>query len=415
MVVCRVELSPKDYKRWHDLIFNLVKHCIGRYGRREVETWYWELWNEPDIWYWSGSFDEFCKLYDFTVAAVVQALPEARIGGPSTTGPGGYEMSAEWLDRFLCHRVNGINFFSGSKGTRLDFISFHAKGASFQPSWGRSAANTVKQFPLVGRILQQVRSGLDIVGRYPQLKGVECVLSECDTDGMAAYGRFDNSNLDFRNTEYFPSFVAATFKKLADLARGYDREIKALTWAFMFEGERCFEGTRTLTTYGIEKPILNLFRMYSLLGDKRVFLRSSASVDPLSPNYQVKVSKNPEIDGIATTSGNDDVGVLLFCHHDNWEIEDEYEVEIEIANISSKSNLLLRHFRIDKYHSNAHTEWVRLGSPDYPTTIQKRKIVSKQGLEFYEPIVNVEPKNGSIKKKITLPVHGISLLTLDAE
>jgi xylan 1,4-beta-xylosidase len=55
---------PKDYKKWGELVYQWVKHCIDRYGKKEVESWYWEVWNEPNIGYWKGTPAEFFKLYD---------------------------------------------------------------------------------------------------------------------------------------------------------------------------------------------------------------------------------------------------------------------------------------------------------------------------------------------------------------
>jgi xylan 1,4-beta-xylosidase len=53
---------PKDYDKWAELVYQLTKHCISRYGESEVGSWYWEVWNEPNINYWNGSMDEYFKM-----------------------------------------------------------------------------------------------------------------------------------------------------------------------------------------------------------------------------------------------------------------------------------------------------------------------------------------------------------------
>ena len=78
---------PKDYAKWAELVRQWVLHAVARYGKAEVESWYWELWNEPDISYWRGTPEEYDKLYDYTADAVKRALPGAHVGGPGTTGP----------------------------------------------------------------------------------------------------------------------------------------------------------------------------------------------------------------------------------------------------------------------------------------------------------------------------------------
>ena len=110
---------PKDYDKWRDLITRWVQHSVEKYGRREVESWFWEVWNEPDIGYWHGTPEEYDRLYDAAAAAVKRALPAARVGGPATTGPAG-DKAAAYLKQFLEHCEKA--------GTPLDFITYHAKG-----------------------------------------------------------------------------------------------------------------------------------------------------------------------------------------------------------------------------------------------------------------------------------------------
>src|SRR5688572_10407510 len=85
---------PTDYNKFATLVFEWVRHSVARYGKKEVESWYWELWNEPDIGYWQGTVEEYIKLYDYTADAVKRALPSAKIGGPETTGPASEKAAA---------------------------------------------------------------------------------------------------------------------------------------------------------------------------------------------------------------------------------------------------------------------------------------------------------------------------------
>ena len=118
---------PKDYEKWAELVYQWVKHCVEKYGQAEVEKWYWELWNEPNIGYWQGTQEEYNKLYDYTADAVKRALPTSTFGGPHTTGPSWPE-AEKFLRAFLDHVVKGKNYVTGKIGTPIDFIAFHAKG-----------------------------------------------------------------------------------------------------------------------------------------------------------------------------------------------------------------------------------------------------------------------------------------------
>ena len=106
---------PKDYAKWNALITRFAIHCAEKYGTAESSSWYWEVWNEPDIFYWHGSPDEYNKLYDSAVKAVKQILPGARVGGPASTGPGEGGKAAAFLKQFLVH--------CDESGVPLDFIS----------------------------------------------------------------------------------------------------------------------------------------------------------------------------------------------------------------------------------------------------------------------------------------------------
>jgi xylan 1,4-beta-xylosidase len=401
---------PKDYQKWYDLVFNLVRHCIERYGRDEAAAWYWELWNEPDLdYYWKGSIEEFNKLYDYTVAAVKSACPEARVGGPATTNPAPGKRAAEYLDAFLDHCANGENYYTGQRGAALDFITFHVKGGGYRadPLHRPQAPPSVKQ------ILGHTQAGYAIIGKYPRFRQLECVLSEIDPDGWAAGGAWDNRNLNFRNTEYYPSFVAAAFDKVSRFARREQWNLKLLSWAFMFVGERCFEGTRAFSTQGIDKPILNLFRMYARMGAREVLFESSAAKDPLAYADLWGMGEAPDIAGFAALSGGSGLQILIYNHHDDWNLDQDYTIELQIAGLSVfEGELVLKHYRIDRTHSNAYAEWVRQGRPIYPADGQRAAIKAREGLELVEPPRSIAVERGTAALRFRLPVHAISLLCI---
>jgi xylan 1,4-beta-xylosidase len=103
---------PKSYERWSDLIKALVKHFEERYGKTEVEKWYFEVWNEPDLGgFFTGDMNEYFKLYQTTALAVKSVSPNYRVGGPATSG-------CKWINETL-------KFCSDNK-IPLDFVSTHS-------------------------------------------------------------------------------------------------------------------------------------------------------------------------------------------------------------------------------------------------------------------------------------------------
>jgi xylan 1,4-beta-xylosidase len=389
---------PKDYQKWHDLIYELVRHCAGRYGASEIESWYWELWNEPDLdYYWRGSIDEFNRLYDYTAAAVKAACPGARVGGPGTTNPVEGRRSAEYLDKFLDHCANGTNAVTGERGTPLDFTSFHVKGGGYRFDPLHRPQNP----PSVSHILNCVRTGHEIIQKYPGMAQLECVLTEIDPDGWAAGGAWDNAVLNFRNTPYYASFVASAFDQVSRCARENHWDLRLLTWAFMFVGERCFEGTRTFSTQGIDKAILNLFRMYARMGSEELAFTSSAA---------------PEVGGFAALSGSHSLQALIYHHNDDWDADDPCAITLEIARLPFETrDVTITHYRIDGTHSNAYAEWVRQGRPMYPAPGQYAAIKARDGLELLEPPRMITLDSDRLMLNFTLPGHGVSLLIISSQ
>lgn len=401
---------PKDYQKWHDLVHAFIVYCIDRYGLTEVKTWYFELWNEPDLdYYWRGSMEEFNKLYDYTVAAVKAACPEARVGGPGTTNPRRHAKSGEYLAGFLEHCATGINAVTGHRGTAVDFVTFHVKGGGYRADPHHRPQNP----PSVKQILQDVQTGYEIIAQYPQFVSLECVLTEIDPDGWAGGGAWDNANLNFRNTEFYPSFVAAAFDKVSNFARTKHWELRLLSWAFLFVGERCFEGTRTFSTQGIDKAILNLFRMYARLGTQQLALSSTSAADPISYRDLWGRDADSDVAGVATIHPDGSLAILIYHHRDAWEAGGVRQVRVEISNLPSEhESLKLQHYRVDDSHSNAYGVWVQRGRPMYPSDSQRTAIKAREGLELLTPPAFLTVVDGTVGFEFAMPVHAISLLLL---
>lgn len=400
---------PKDYGKWYDLIRALMEHLVARYGAQELETWYFEMWNEPDIDYWQGTHEEFCKLYDYTEAAIHDVLPATRFGGPATCGAfAPDDRAATFLRKFLQHVKAGKNYKSGETGTRLDFTSFHTKGGGY----AFTTRPGLEKTPSVKKLLDQIRICAGVIKEcgYGHL---ECILSEADPDGWAAGGRFDNPAFDFRNTEYYASYVASTYKNLYDLADELEMDIRPLAWAFMFEGERCFEGTRTFSTQGIDKAVLNTFKLYAKLGHQRVELTSSRDQDPEQYADYWGEGKGAEIDGWATLAGTKSAEILLYCHEDTWESDGCYAIEFAAEGLPFGGPYKVTHYRIDKDHSNAYAEWTRQGRPDYPQGAQYEAIKARDGLELLGPVQVVRPMDGKLKLSFDMPVKSVSLIIIE--
>jgi xylan 1,4-beta-xylosidase len=396
---------PRDYDKWGALIAAHVQHCLDRYGADEVNAWLWELWNEPDIFYWRGTPDQFYDLYTVTARAVRSVLPHAKVGGPAVTGGG-----VEFLRGFLAH--------TSTHQTPLDFVSFHTKGSAFTPwrVYGPTGGPAPEQQnPSATKMLFEIRRMLRVIGEFEDYRSLPAIVDECDAGVPAHYSVYDNANFQFQNTEYYPVFQAKLFKKILDLNDVEPVAVdQATSWSFYFEGERYFEGTRAfLTAGGIEKPLLNAYRMMGRLGGTRVEATSTAAW-PVTDLDSVNGRSMPEeVDALASRDEDGTVAVVVWRHTDDQyrTAERETPVELTIKGLSAAA-YTLQHFRIDADHSNAHTVWQAQGSPQDPTEEQLAAIKARQGLEELEPSSSVDASGSSVSLQVTLPLPAASLLLL---
>jgi len=397
---------PKDYQRWGELVRQVAAHLAQRYGRDTVATWYWEVWNEPDISYWHGTEEEYNKLYDYAAAGLKAAIPNARVGGPATTGPVPDGHSSQFLEAFLEHCAKDQSAATGGM-IPLDFISFHVKGSP----------NIVGDHVQMGlnRELSSAATGFEIVQKFPQYKNLPIILSEADPEGCAACSSRIYPHNAYRNSTLYPAYTAAALKGLFELRDRYQVNlISMLTWAFEFEDQPYFDGFRTLSTNGIDKPVINFFRMAGLMSGHRVRVESSGSVQ-LDDILKTGVRQKPDVDALATAADRE-ASVMLWNYHDDDLPGPPAEIQLVIKGFqSAEHRVLIEHYRIDETHSNAYTVWKQIGSPQNPTPAQYAQLRAAGGLQLETSPQWIDLASGAIKRNISLPRQGISLLRLSWE
>ena len=401
-----VQSPPKDYAAWGELCRVFTAHMVARYGREATAQWYWEVWNEPNIAYWHGTEAEYEKLYDYAVAGVRAALPEARVGGPATTGPLG-EKAAEFLEAFLRHVAQGESLANGGP-IPLDFISFHVKG---QPK----VVNGHVQMGL-DKELGDTDKGFGIVAGFPQFRGLPIILSEADPEGCAACSAREQPANSYRNGPLYPVYTAAAIKGLFELQDRHQVNLLGMvTWSFEFEGKDYFQGFRTLATNGVDKPVLNVFRMAGKMGldgdVQRIATMSSGEV-ALDSILAAGVRQGPDVDALAT-AGKRSAAVLVWNYHDDDVAAGAAGVELHVEGLpASVRSVRVQHFRIDETHSNAYTAWKAMGAPQQPTAAQIAALKKAGQLEELTPAATVVAKKGTVMLPFSLPRQATSLVLL---
>jgi xylan 1,4-beta-xylosidase len=387
---------PKDYRKWADLVAAWVTHCVERYGRDEVAMWYWEVWNEPNIGYWRGTRPEFYHLHDAAVAAVRRALPAAKVGGPDSAGGGPY------LRDFLEHCLHGTKQAAGQKGTPLDFVSFHAKGAP------RLVNGHVRMG--IANQLRTIDSSFAVIASFPELKDKPVVIGESDPDGCAACSAQVYPQNGYRNGTLYASYTAVSFARVHDLAARHGVNLEgAVTWAFEFEGQPYFAGFRSLATNGLDKPVLNVFRMFGKMSGRRVPVESDAAV-PLDTILRQGVRGRPDVSGLAALDAHK-LSVLVWHYHDDDVAGPDADVTVAVSGLPLPGGTVkLQQFRIDEEHGNAFTAWKALGSPQAPTPEQHARLEKAGRLAPVGPAETVRGADGGVTVRLRLPRQAVALL-----
>ncbi len=392
---------PNDYAKWSELVFQWVRHTVEKYGRAEVESWWWELWNEPDIGYWQGTPEEYYKLYDYTSDAVKRALPTARIGGPHVTGPSS-EKSQRFLRGFLEHCARGKNAATGKTGAPVDYIGFHAKGSP------RVIDGHVQMG--ISNQLKSISNGFQIVASFPEFRNTPIVIGESDPEGCAACSSRVYPQNNYRNGTMYSSYTAAQIARTYELADLHGVNILgSVTWAFEFEDQPYFDGFRDLATNGIDKPVLNVFRMLGMMGGDRLAVESTGALT-LETIRDNSVRGNPEINALATRQ-NRSVEVLVWNYHDDELPAPTSEVEMLLAGLPN-TRVTLQHYRIDADHSNAYEVWKKMDAPQQPSLAQYKQLERAGQLQTLGKAQVQKVINGQLNLKFSLPRQGVSLLKL---
>jgi len=390
-----VFFPPKDYEKWAELIRQWARHTKARYENAE-ETWLWELWNEPDIFYFQGTYEDYEKLFEYTEQALHEVMPEAILGGPHVAGVG------RFMRRFLTHCATERNSLTGKIGTRLDYIGFHAKGGiDFKEGYVRMS--------IKGQ-LEKHQRGFAMVAGFPEFKNTPIIIGEADPDGAAAMPASQSPSRGYRNVPAYGAYVTAMMKYSLDLAEAEKVNLKGvLSWAFMFDGMPWFDGYRTLATNGIHKPVLNAFKMLGRLKGNELPLTSDGAVG-LDEILKASVRARPDINGMAVADG-ESVKILLWNYHDYLIPAEPAPVRLKVKlppDFGPKANVT--HYRIDDTHSNAYTKWLELGSPQNPDAQILTELKAAMELQTLEPAHLIDITDHQALLNFELPRFGLSLI-----
>jgi xylan 1,4-beta-xylosidase len=350
---------PKDYGKWDGLISAFVMHLIGRYGLNEVASWYFEVWNEPNIDFWAGEPKQatYWELYDHTARAIKRVNSRLRVGGPATA-------QAAWVDVFIQH--------CAANKIPLDFVSTHVYGND-RPEDVFGTNETIPREQMVCRAVNKVHDQIK-ASRMPTLP---LLWSEFN----ASY----KNEPEVTDSLYMGPWLADTIRQCDGLA-----DVMSY-WSFsdVFEEQGVvktpfYGGFGLLAAGDIPKPSYLAFALLHKLGDQRIALSSDSAL---------------------LTRRNDGSLVLaLWKYGPTGQPDSSRAVTLRFKDTSVHHALI---WRLDADHGDVHRAYAKLGEPRYPTQAQIQQL--REASELAPP-ENVEVQNQTVN--VPVPSDGLVLIEL---
>jgi len=400
---------PKDYKKWEELCADFTRHVISKFGLDEVKKWTFECWNEPEGrgFFYTGMSDqkqhiqEYLQLYDHFANGVKKVNPDLKVGGPASTNSRTFK-NTEDFKMILDHFANGVNFATGKIGSPLDFIGAHIYGTTVD--FAKVENDFVKHAPSVDFMVNMFDLIAGIRDQFPQFRKIPIFVTEFGLAGSGNVGIKERPQLQLRNSEYGAAFIAALVEKVVSMNKKSNWNIETLifcTSGYQKLRASDFKGQRTLhTVNGFHKSILNGYKL----------------LDRLAPEL-VPVDVNPSGKSVSSFASRDSKKITIVVTNFQYDkVFNEGESKTITLNISPQWSpdikVRMKHWRIDKDHSNAFTAFKEAGSPELPNPFEIDAIKKRMDLELFEP-----EKQSTVEEltrlEFELPCNGVSLVEIN--
>ena len=362
---------PKDYAIWDAMITAFAQHLVDRYGIDEVSSWYFEVWNEPNIDFWAGNPKQptYFEFYDHTATAIKKVSPRLRIGGPSTA-------QAAWVGDFLqhCHDHN----------IPVDFASTHV----YANDTAKDVFHTDEVIPrdrMVCRSVQKVHSEI----MSSPMPHVPLIFSEYN----ASYANEPNVT----DTIFMGPWLATTISQ----CDGLTEAMSYWTFSDVFEEQGVsrtpfYGGFGIIAEDNIPKPAFNAFAMLHQLGEQRIKLssdsalatkRADGSIVVALWNYAAPFGTGASYTPPPATQAPDKAFVL------------------KLTGLSPNTHAQIQ--RLDANHGNVIKAYDAMGRPPFPT---REQILQLRAAGRPSPPESISLVNGSLT--IQIPPQGLVLVTI---
>ena len=318
---------PKDYLKWENLVYNFARHLVDRYGMDEVAQWYFEVWNEPNIDFWTGQPKQatYFELYDHAARAIKHAGSRLRVGGPATA-------QAAWISAMIDHCAQGK--------IPLDFVSTHV----YANDSAEDVFGTHEKISRSDMVARAVRKVYDEVRRSPRPE-----LPIHWTEYNASY----KNEVEVTDSAFLGPWLANTIRQ----SDGFAATMSYWTFSDVFEEQGVvkmpfYGGYGLIAEGGVPKASFEAFRMLHRLGTER-----------LETNRE---------DALVTRRADGTLAIAVWNYALPGESGPARDIHLAVKGLSGTPRYHVE--IVDPQHGSALAAWKAMGGPAFPTAQQYEQL-----------------------------------------
>ncbi|HKK61226.1 MAG TPA: hypothetical protein VJ951_01620 [Bacteroidales bacterium] len=322
---------PKSFQEWEQLVSVTAGHMLDRYGKKRMENWYYEVWNEPNLGaFFGGSKEDFFKLWKVTYDVIKKANPEFRIGGPSTA-------RAEWIPEFL--------EYARKNDCMPDYLIGHIYN---------NDSEYAALSPFAGPQDDKINRSPNFLSGV--VRGVSELADSLNFNGEIHWNEWGRSWFPFdpmRETSNEAAFIVKTMAEVSQYADYFAYWCLSDIYNQLGFGAETFHGNYgMMNLQGLKKPAYFAHQLLSQLGTEEIPSEKTSS---------------DLYNGAIVTKKNNGLGILVY-HFDNDFNPENYQldkipVSIELPNDKTVKTASLS--RVSEVENNILHQWRKEGSPDY--------------------------------------------------
>ncbi len=318
---------PADYGKWGGLLEAFTRHLVERYGMEEVSQWIFEVWNEPNIDFWTGEpkFDTYMQLYATAAKAVKAVSPRLRVGGPATA-------QAAWVPQFLATCVK--------EGLPVDFVSTHVYGND-SPENVFGTHEVIPQSEMVARAVKKVHEEI----RASAKPHMPLYFSEFNATYM--------NQIDVTDAPFIGPWMANTIR----LCDGFVDMMSYWAFSDVFEEQGVaktpfYGGYGLIAVGGIPKAAFNDFRLLHRLGEERMANSSDSA--------------------LVTRRKDGSLAIAVWNYAAPEEAGTARTVRMDLRGLSGRHGVRIT--TVDAGHGSPLEVWEAMGRPAFPSREQQRRL-----------------------------------------